>query len=390
MWVMAGPAGSRYLADYGATHIKVESATRIDTARTLQPMLQQQPGPERSGIFANVNAGKQGLTLNLAVPEGRELAKRLVAWADVVLESYTPKAMRAWGLDYASIRKIKPDIIMLSSCLGGQSGPICDLAGFGTMGAQLAGFGEIAGWADRPPAGPFGAYTDYIAPRFTAAAIFAALDHRRRTGEGQYIDLSQSECSLHFLAPAILDYTANGRVMRREGNSSREWAPHGVFPCAGDDSWVAIAVESDEQWQGLVEALGRPDWAQDPALSTAAGRLACNEGLEAPLAEWTLCRGQEEVETLLQAHGVPVYRSATAEDLHGDPQLAAREHFIQVQHAELGAVMVEAPRSRLSATPARVTKAGPVYGQDNEFVLREILGLDDEQIVEYLAAGALE
>ena len=167
-WVMAGPAGSRYLADYGATQVKIESTTRIDTARTLNPNFHGQPGPEQSGMFANVNAGKLGLTLNLALPEGRELALRLIQWADVVMESYTPRNMRAWGLDYASLRKVKPDLIMLSSCLGGQSGPHCDLAGFGTMGAQLAGFGELAGWADRTPAGPFGAYTDYIAPKFTA------------------------------------------------------------------------------------------------------------------------------------------------------------------------------------------------------------------------------
>ncbi len=389
-WVMAGPAGARYLADYGATQVKIESTTRIDTARTLQPSFAGQPGPERSGIFANVNAGKLGLTLNLALPEGRDLALRLVRWADVVTESYTPRNMRSWGLDYDSLRKVKPDLIMLSSCLGGQYGPHADLAGFGTMGAQLAGFGELAGWPDRPPAGPFGAYTDYIAPKFTAAAILAALDHRRRTGEGQYIDLSQSECSQHFIAPALLDFQVNGHVLKRMGNRSLVHAPHGVFPCAGDDRWVAIAVENEPQWNRLREAIGNPEWAAAPELQSSAGRLNRQDELERGLAAWTRERSCEEVETILQSHGVPAFRSATSEDVLADPQLAHRRHFIPADHAELGPVTIENSRFILSDTPATIHRAGPVFGQDNEYVLRQLLGLTEDEVVEYIAAGAVE
>ncbi len=389
-WVMAGPAGSRYLADYGATQVKIESATRIDTARTLNPNFAGQPGPERSGLFANVNAGKLGLTLNLATPAGRELALRLVQWADVVIESYTPRNMRSWGLDYESLRRLKPDLVMLSSCLGGQSGPHCDLAGFGTMGAQLAGFGELAGWPDRPPAGPFGAYTDYIAPKFTAAAILAALDHRRRTGEGQYIDLSQSECSQQFIVPALLDFQLNGHVLKRMGNRSLVHAPHGVFPCAGEDRWVAVVVETDAQWDGLREALGNPAWAANPSLDTPAGRLADQDELERQLAAWTASRTVDEVEAVLQGHGVPAFRSATSEDLHADPQLAHRRHFIEAEHAELGPVIIENSRVILSETPAAIRRAGPVYGQDNEYVLRDLLGLTEDEVIEYIAAGAVE
>lgn len=389
-WVMAGPAGARYLADYGATQVKIESTTRIDTARTLQPSFAGQPGPERSGIFANVNAGKLGLTLNLALPEGRDLALRLVRWADVVTESYTPRNMRSWGLDYDSLRKVKPDLIMLSSCLGGQYGPHADLAGFGTMGAQLAGFGELAGWPDRPPAGPFGAYTDYIAPKFTAAAILAALDHRRRTGEGQYIDLSQSECSQHFIAPALLDFQVNGHVLKRMGNRSLMHAPHGVFPCAGDDHWVAIAVENEPQWQRLREAIGNPEWAAAPELQSSAGRLRRQDELEQGLAAWTRERSCEEVESILQSRGVPAFRSATSEDVLADPQLAHRRHFITADHAELGPVTIENSRFILSDTPAAIRRAGPVFGQDNEYVLRQLLGLSEDEVVEYIAAGAVE
>ncbi len=218
MWVMAGPASTRILADYGATVVRIESPTRVDTARTLQPYHGNQLTPDSSGLFANCNAGKFGISLDLGNPAARAVVHDLVRWADVVTESFSPKAMRAWGFDYESLRKVNPAVIMLSSCLMGQTGPLAKIAGFGNMAAAIAGFTNLTGWPDRPPCGVFGAYTDYVAPRFTAIAILAALDHRRRTGEGQYIDQSQAECAIHFLGPAILDYTVNGRVdgARRE------------------------------------------------------------------------------------------------------------------------------------------------------------------------------
>jgi len=262
----------------------VESAVRVDTARTIQPFKDGQPGPERSGLYANVNAGKLGITLNLAKPEAREVALRLAAWADVVVESYSPKAMRAWGLDYESLRKVNPRLIMMSSCLNGQTGPHAALAGFGTMGAALAGFTELAGWPDRPPAGPFGAYTDYVAPKFIAAALLAALDYRRRTGEGQYIDLAQAEAAMHFLTPAILDYTVNGHVQTRVGNFSPHEAPHGVYPCAGDDRWVAIACATEAQWQALCDAMDHQEWKADPRFLTLPARAANHEALDALIA----------------------------------------------------------------------------------------------------------
>ncbi|HXW83885.1 MAG TPA: CoA transferase, partial [Candidatus Binataceae bacterium] len=199
MWVMAGPAATRMLADYGATIVRVESPTRIDTARTLGPAINNTPGPDSSGLFSNCNAGKLGITLDLSNPRSRGVVFDLVRWADVVTESFSPKAMRAWGFDYASLSKVNPDVIMLSTCLMGQTGPLARFAGFGNLAAAISGFHNLTGWPDRPPAGPFGAYTDYVSPRFTAIAILAALEYRRRTGKGQYIDQSQGEASLHFL-----------------------------------------------------------------------------------------------------------------------------------------------------------------------------------------------
>jgi crotonobetainyl-CoA:carnitine CoA-transferase CaiB-like acyl-CoA transferase len=389
MWVVAGPWATRYLADYGATVIRVESSTRVDTIRTIGPFKDGQPGPERSGAHATVNAGKYGLTLNLATPEGQAAALKLCEWADVVTESYAPGAMARLGLDYESIRKVNPGVIMISSCLNGQYGPHAKLAGFGTMGAQIAGFGDLAGWPDRPPAGPAGAYTDYVAPKFEAAAILAALEHRRRTGEGQYIDFSQSEAAIHFLGPAILEYTVNGHAPTRQGNISPACAPHGAYPAAGDDKWVAIAATNDAEWQALCSALGHPQWASDARFATMESRLASRDVLDQLIGEWTSEHDQGAIEDVLQAAGVPVHRVAGSADAFADPGVAARGHLVRVDHPELGPVPIEAPRFLLSATPAPVPAwPGPVFGQHNEEVLRGILGFSEEEFIALLTSGA--
>src|ERR1051325_1409301 len=201
MWAVAGPAASRVLADCGATVIRLESTRRTDASRTLAPFLAVPPGPEDCAIFHNLNAGKLMITLDLDKEDGRAIALDLVRWADVVLDSFTAGTMQRWSLDYESLRTVKPDIIVLSSCLMGERGPLSSFAGFGNLAAAITGFYNLTGWPDRPPAGPFSAYTDYLSPRFTVAAVLAALDHRRRTGEGVYIDQSQAEASLQFLSP---------------------------------------------------------------------------------------------------------------------------------------------------------------------------------------------
>ncbi|MEP6872348.1 MAG: CoA transferase, partial [Anaerolineaceae bacterium] len=390
MWVIAGPWSTRYLADYGATVVKVESPSRVDTLRTIGPFRDHVPSPERSGAFATVNAGKRGISVNLASEEGRSIVKRLAAWADVVTESFAPGALARMGLGYDELKKHNPSVILISSCLNGQTGPYSSLAGFGTMGLHLAGFGELAGWQDRPPAGPAGAYTDYVAPKFTAAAILAALDHRRRTGQGQYIDFSQGEASAHFLAPALLDYFVNGHVQSRNGNASLDHAPHGVYPVAGTDRWVAIAVTNDEQWRALCSVLGQLGPDVGSGLEEAEGRLGRREVLDAWVASWTAGREAAEVEELLQAAGVPCHRISDSADLMADPQLIARQHFIEVTHPELGPVFIENSRMVFSQTPPQVTRPGPTFGQDNDYVLRELLGLDEEEITALLIAGALD
>jgi crotonobetainyl-CoA:carnitine CoA-transferase CaiB-like acyl-CoA transferase len=390
MWVVAGPWGTRYLADYGATVIKVDSPRRVDTARTVGPFKDHVPGAERSGLYATINAGKLGITLNLGCPEGRGLLLKLAAWADVVTESFAPGALARMGLGYEDVRAVNPGAIMISSCLNGQTGPHATLAGFGTMGLHIAGFGELAGWPDRAPAGPAGAYTDYVAPKYVAATVLAALEYRRRTGKGQYIDLSQGEAAIHFLGPAMLDYFVNGVVPVRRGNASPDYAPHGVYPVAGADQWVAIAVTDEHQWQALLRATHMPELAHDAHFMTMASRVANHDALDAVVAAWTAPRTASEVEAALQMAGVPVHRVAGSPELIADPQLAARGHFVTVPHAELGDVVIETSRMRFSATPSVVTRAGPTLGQDNDRVLHEILGLSEDEVTELLLAAALE
>ncbi|MDP9237011.1 MAG: CoA transferase [Chloroflexota bacterium] len=390
MWVAAGPVATRVLADYGATVVRTESSRRIDVARGMAPMHGGQPGPENSGQYQNFNAGKLGLTLDLTSEAGRAVIQDLVRWADVVTESFSSKVMRAWGLDYVSLRKVKPDVIMLSSCLMGQSGPLSAYAGFGFMAAALAGFYGLTGWPDRAPAGPYLAYTDTIAPRFTVAAILAALDHRRRTGEGQYIDLSQLESSLHFLAPALLDYSVNGRVQTRDGNRDPQMAPHGVYPAAGDDRWVAIAVTDDAAWARLCDAIGREELAEDARYATLAGRLEHHDELDAIVSAWTRERDMSAAEAMLQAHGVAASAVQHSRELYDDAQLWHRGHFVQLEHEVHGTTWVEGSRFRLSRTPARIERAAPTFGRDNFYVLETILGYDADRIAELAAAGVLE
>ena len=372
-WVMAGPMAVRYLSDAGATVVHIESAARPDSARAVTPHAGGRAHADTSGLHANLNCDKLGLSLDLSVPQAREVVLRLVDWADAVVENYSPKAMRNWGLDYESLRRHRPDLVMVSSCLNGQTGPDANLAGYGTMGAQIAGFGALAGWPDRDPVGPFGAYTDYCSPRFAAMGLLAALEHRRRTGEGQYVDVSQAEASLHLLGPALLDFGLNGRIAERCGNASAEVAPHGVYPCAGEDRWVAIVAATDGQFAALCDAIGRTDWAADPELCTTAGRVRRRAALDEGLAIWTASRTQDEVEDILQAAGVPAHRVLAPDDVRTDPQLVARRHLVSAVHPVLGPVLVENSRLRISGADTTPRRAGLLIGEHNDQVLCDIL-----------------
>jgi benzylsuccinate CoA-transferase BbsF subunit len=389
-WVVVGPTAMRVLADYGATVVKVESGTRVDTARTAGPFMNGTPGAETSACFNNGNAGKLGLTLNLALPEAREVLTRLVRWADIAAENFTPRVMRKWGLDYETLREINPGLVYLGASMAGQHGPYAGLAAIGNVGAAMAGFTYLVGWPDRPPTGPGGAYTDYVASKYITAAVLAALEYRDRTGKGQYIDLAQFECSVHFLTPTYLDYQVNGRVAAPMGNRSHEYAPHGVFPCQGDDRWIAIAVADEPQWVVLAGAIGRPDLRDDPDLRTVLGRKRREDELEAAIAAWTRQLPGEEIERLLIEHGVPAHAALDSAGALADPQLNNRGHFPRVRHPVMGEITLEASRFHLSRTPGAVRDSGPTFGRDTEYVLTELLGMEQAEIAELAWRGVFD
>ncbi|MFQ5699446.1 MAG: CoA transferase, partial [Myxococcota bacterium] len=389
MWAIAGPMSTRMLADYGASVIRIESTTRLDVCRTLRPYVGGVVDTETATSFHTCNAGKRMLTLDLTRPEARDVVLDLVRWADVVCESFTPGTMKKLGFDYPTLREVKPDLIMLSTCLMGQTGPLATFAGYGNLAAAVVGFFDQAGWPDRDPAGPYGAYTDYIVPKFNAAAILAALEHRRRTGEGQHIDLSQAEAALHFLAPALLDWTVNGRRAMRAGNRDDRFAPHGCYPVAGRDAWIAIAIESDAGWQALTGEMARPDLASDARFASAAARVIHAETLDEILADWTSSQEGDTLQGRLQERGIAAHVVQGSAGCCADPQLEARGHFVEIREGGARTV-VEATRSRLSRTPARIAPVIPTLGRDNQAVLAEVLGYDDERIAELVIAGLLD
>jgi crotonobetainyl-CoA:carnitine CoA-transferase CaiB-like acyl-CoA transferase len=389
MWVLAGPGITRSMADYGATIIRIESTQRVDPTRTVGPFKDNNTNPEFSALYSNNNAGKLGLSLDLSKPEARAIVLDLVRWADVVSESFSPKAMRNWGFDYESLRAVKPDIIMISSCLMGQTGPLARFAGFGNLAAALCGFYNLVGWPDRSPSGPYSAYTDYIAPRFGLAALMAALIHRKRTGQGQYIDQAQAESALQLLTLPIIDSVGSGRKYSPIGNDDLEHAPHGLYPAAGDDRWVAIACRTDDHWRALCAAMRQPQLADDPRFATFAARREQRAELDRVIGEWTRLRTPLETEQMLQTRGVPAHTVQDSHDANRDPQLRHRDHFVRVNHAVAGETFVENSRFKLSRTPADVSRASPAIGQDSQYVFEKILGYSDDRISELVAGGVL-
>ena len=266
-------------------------------------------------MFVLMNPNKLSVAVNLSKPEGVAVVERLVRWADVVSENFSPRAMAKWGLSYERLRELRPDLVMVSSCLFGQTGPQRMYPGFGGQGSAISGFNHLAGWPDREAIGPAGTITDSLSPRYVALLIAAALFHRERTGEGQYIDVSQIETGVYSLSEAIVRASARGEIMTRRGNHAEDAAPHAIYPCAGDDRWIAIAVFSDEEWRRLCAALHAPALASDPRFASLAGRLAHEDALDAALAEQTRAHEPEALMQRLQAAGVEAGVVQTCADL---------------------------------------------------------------------------
>ncbi|HEY3701550.1 MAG TPA: CoA transferase, partial [Acidimicrobiales bacterium] len=343
-------------------------------------------GLEGSTLFDGLNPGKLSVTLNLKHPDGVALARRLVAWSDAVAENFAPKAMRAFGLDYERLAGDRPDLVMVSACLNGQSGPHRDYPGFGGQGAALSGYNALTGWPDREPVGPFGTITDSLSPRFVATALAAGLLYRRRTGRGIYLDVSQVEAAVYTLSPWLLDYARTGVVAERDGNRSPHAVPHGAFPCLGEDRWVALAVWDDGEWARLAGLIG----VDDPSLATLDARLARIEEVEGAVAHWTGGRVVDDVVATIQGMGIEAVPVQDFGDVVADPQLAARGHYVTLTHPAMGEGIYERNGFRLSDAPSGYERTGPTLGQDNDHVLREILGLNTTEIGKLAADGALD
>jgi crotonobetainyl-CoA:carnitine CoA-transferase CaiB-like acyl-CoA transferase len=383
-WVGVGPITTKYLADNGADVIRVESVSRLDVLRIAPPWKDGQPGPNNSQFFASFNTSKKGITIDLAKPKARELVLRLLPWADIVSESFTPKAMRTWGLDYERLRQIKSDLIMFSTCMQGQTGPNAMYPGFGQLMAAMSGFYYISGYGEgEPPAPPYGAYSDFIVPRFLAAALIAALDYKRRTGKGQYIDVSQYEASLHNLAPALVDYFATGRSQGPKGNASLRYSPHGSYRCEDEGSeerWIAIAVANDLEWRSLLKVFSAS--TDDPRFSTQLSRIENRSQLDELVDGLTRRHRADDLTTRLQAAGVAAYPVQNCVDLHQDENLAAFGFWNWLEHQHMGPSSYEGLQHRLSRTPGELRSAAPVLGQHNDEVFHGMLGLTSDEVAQ--------
>lgn len=388
-WVAVGPLVTTWMAQHGATVVRVESAKRPDTLRTGTPYKDGVPGLNRSGYFAFYNTNKYSMALDLNHPDAKNVVKRLVLWADAVIENFTPGKMEKWDLGYETLKQIKPDIIFLRLSMYGQTGPLAGHLGFGPFLAGRVGFQHLTGWPDRGPV-PVGAPTDMLAADYALVLLISALDYRNKTGEGQCIDLSQCEVSLQAIAPIMLDYFANGNESGRRGNSCSYAVPHGVFRCQGDDRWCAIAICSEEEWRAFCKIVGRTEWITDHRFATLQARKENEEEVNYLIEDWTSQHSAEEVMTLMQSAGIAAGLVATGEDLLRDPQLQTRRRFWPMEHAEIGLFYHLGEPFHLRRTPAEPRLAAPCLGEHTEFVCKEILGMSDTEFVRQLNKGVFE
>jgi crotonobetainyl-CoA:carnitine CoA-transferase CaiB-like acyl-CoA transferase len=389
-WMMAGPQATTILAAYGAETIRVESRNRPDLARTTFGPIVAEDRYDGSGYFNNFNRNKRSVSLNMTTPRGRELFARLLAVSDAVLENFSAGVMAKWGFTYEAMRAIRPDIVYVSMAGFGQSGPYRDYQTFGPSVQASSGLTHQSGLPELEPAGWGFSYMDHTGGYMGAIAMLQALLHRRRTGKGQHVDLSQVEAAVTLTGPAVLDFVVNGRPSNRIGNTSGEpaIAPHGVYRCApdadpriGDDMWVAIAVQTDEQWQALCAAIGRPDLGSDGRLCDVSGRIQHAREIDATIEAWTQQRDPWQAMDTLQAAGVPAGAVQRSRDLATrDPQIAHRGMRPVITHPLVGTSQVDGVPVRFSRTPAGIKRHSPLMGEHNHHYLSELLGLNETEI----------
>ncbi len=390
-WAMVGPLTLKFFADYGAKVIRIETNLCPCVTRTASPFKDGKAGLNRSGYFNHFSANMMGISLNMGQPRAIDLAKELVAQADVVMENFTPGVMDRWGLVYEELKKVKTDIIMVRPSGFGTEGPYKNLAAFGMILAAIAGIPNFIGWPGRGPLPVgVGAYTDSISPRFASVALIAAFDYRDRTGKGQLLDLAQYETALYFVLPGILDYAVNKREPVLNGNTTVYAVPHNVYPCKGNDRWCTIAVFNDEQWARLCDVMGKAGCITDSRFDTLVHRKENEKEVDNLIESWTRNLSPEDVMIRMQAVGVPAGVVENAADLYRDPQLRHRRLFWPINHSEMGIFSHPGSSLVMSKTPAQAETPSPLLGEPTEYVLTKILGKSDEEFLDLLAAGVLE
>jgi crotonobetainyl-CoA:carnitine CoA-transferase CaiB-like acyl-CoA transferase len=387
-WVWAGPFCTLQLAHLGADVIKIESSKRVDTVRSFVPA-DDVPGINRAGYFNQYNQGKRSIQLDLTSEDGRAVARRLVAESDIVTENFSAGVMARMGMDYESLRRIKPDIIMISLSGYGATGPLSPYISYGPAQVPMSGLASLTGYVGGPPNEVGVSYGDPNGGIHGAVAVLAALWHRQRTGEGQHIDQSQWESAIAVLPEGIMAQVMNGRQPERMGNRSFTMAPHGIFRAAGDDEWVSIACATDDDWAALCGAMARPELATDARFTTFEGRKQNEDALDVEVTGWTSSRERWEITRALQAAGVAAFPAMTSKDLIEDAHLRERGVFVQLEHPEAGVRTHVGIPWQMSGTPCAVEQPAPLLGQHTDEVLRDILHMPDAEIAGLRERGVL-
>ena len=381
-WVWAGPTCTMQLAHMGAEVIRMESMRRPCLLRSLPPWPDQQPGLNRSGYFNQYNQGKRSILLDISKPEAVDIAKKLVAISDIAAENFAGGVIERMGLGYEALKRVKSDLIMISMSGYGQSGPEAGYVSYGPAQVPLSGLSSLTGYAGWPPMHVGMSYGDPTAGLHAAFAVIAALFHRERTGEGQYIDMSQWESSLAVVGEGLMDQALNGTQPPRMGNRIQYMAPHGIYRCAGEDRWVSIAVLTDDEWHAFCRVIGQPALVEDVRFRTVEDRKANEDELDVIVEAWTSTLDRFEVRDRLQAAGVAAFPPMTNKDLAEDPHLNERGFFVEKEHPEVGVRKHAGMPWRMSETPCEVWRAAPTIGQDNDYVYGEVLGFSSAQIAD--------
>jgi benzylsuccinate CoA-transferase BbsF subunit len=380
-WAWAGPYCTLQMAHMGAEVIRIESQKRPCVSRLIPSFADDVPGPNRAGYFNQYNQGKKSLQLDLSRPEGVDIVKKLVIKSDIVVQNFSAGAIDRMGLGYETLKQIKSDIIMISICGYGQTGPERQYMGYGPASVPLAGISSLTGYRDLGPAEVGISYGDPNGGVFGAFAAMAALAYRQRTGKGVHVDLALWEALLVLMPEGLLDFAMNKSQPERDGNRDRWMSPHGCFKCRGDDDkWVTIACDSESEWCALCQAMDKPELATDKRFANVTARKANEEMLEEIVSSWTKERDRWDVTEVLQQAGVAAFPSMSNKDLATNPHLSARGYLVQRDHPEVGKRIHAGIPWQMSKTPCEVRAAAPQRGQHTDYVLYEILGMSDAEV----------